>query len=106
MLILSFIEIALFGHDLCVTVLMLRISKDGLECFIFELLNDNAHFPVLIFCFLFLFQLFWFISPEHPSLRARGRSMLSGDRKEYADDMSTSRFVISADPVISLKFPI
>ncbi|PON96437.1 Mitogen-activated protein kinase kinase kinase [Trema orientale] len=33
-------------------------------------------------------------SPEHPSLRARGRSMLSGDRKsfrEYADDMSTSR---------------
>ncbi|PON43112.1 Mitogen-activated protein kinase kinase kinase [Parasponia andersonii] len=33
-------------------------------------------------------------SPEHPSLRARGRSMLSGDRKsfrEYADGMSTSR---------------
>ncbi|KAH7533218.1 hypothetical protein FEM48_Zijuj04G0106700 [Ziziphus jujuba var. spinosa] len=33
-------------------------------------------------------------SPEHPSLRARGRSMLSGDRKEYADDMSTSRFFV------------
>ncbi|XP_048327178.1 serine/threonine-protein kinase EDR1 [Ziziphus jujuba] len=31
-------------------------------------------------------------SPEHPSLRARGRSMLSGDRKEYADDMSTSSY--------------
>ncbi|KAF3444013.1 hypothetical protein FNV43_RR13703 [Rhamnella rubrinervis] len=31
-------------------------------------------------------------SPEHPSLRARGRSMLSGDRKEYADDISTSSY--------------
>ncbi|KAF4354323.1 hypothetical protein F8388_022985 [Cannabis sativa] len=33
-------------------------------------------------------------SPEHPSFRARGRSMLSGDRKsfrDYADDMSASR---------------
>ncbi|KAK6917914.1 hypothetical protein RJ641_016336, partial [Dillenia turbinata] len=32
-------------------------------------------------------------SPEHPSLRARGRSMLSGDRKslgDYRDDMATS----------------
>ncbi|CAB4303634.1 unnamed protein product [Prunus armeniaca] len=36
-------------------------------------------------------------SPEHPSFRARGRSMLSGDRKsfrDYADDMPTSRFYI------------
>ncbi|XP_024026564.1 serine/threonine-protein kinase EDR1 [Morus notabilis] len=34
-------------------------------------------------------------SPEHPSFRARGRSMLSGDRKsfrDYADDMSTSSY--------------
>ncbi|XP_009370531.1 probable serine/threonine-protein kinase SIS8 isoform X2 [Pyrus x bretschneideri] len=34
-------------------------------------------------------------SPEHPSFRARGRSMLSGDRKsfrDYADDMPTSRY--------------
>ncbi|KAK6919703.1 hypothetical protein RJ641_015607 [Dillenia turbinata] len=33
-------------------------------------------------------------SPEHPSLGARGRSMLSGDRKslgDYHDDMATSR---------------
>ncbi|KAK3033273.1 hypothetical protein RJ639_034347 [Escallonia herrerae] len=33
-------------------------------------------------------------SPEHPSFRARGRSMLSGDRKsfrEYTDVISTSR---------------
>lgn len=33
-------------------------------------------------------------SPEHPSFRARGRSMLSGDRKsfrEFADDVATSR---------------
>ncbi|XP_035538815.1 probable serine/threonine-protein kinase SIS8 isoform X2 [Juglans regia] len=33
-------------------------------------------------------------SPEHPSFRARGRSMLSGDRKlfrDYADDMASSR---------------
>ncbi|XP_052206966.1 serine/threonine-protein kinase EDR1-like isoform X2 [Diospyros lotus] len=35
-------------------------------------------------------------SPEHPSFRARGRSMLSGDRKslrDYADDIATSRSV-------------
>ncbi|CAL2246623.1 unnamed protein product [Prunus armeniaca] len=34
-------------------------------------------------------------SPEHPSFRARGRSMLSGDRKsfrDYADDMPTSSY--------------
>ncbi|KAL5573680.1 hypothetical protein UlMin_023277 [Ulmus minor] len=34
-------------------------------------------------------------SPEHPSIRARGRSMLSGDRKsfrDYADDVSTSSY--------------
>ncbi|KAM1166407.1 hypothetical protein ACFX13_026265 [Malus domestica] len=34
-------------------------------------------------------------SPEHPSFRARGRSMLSGDGKsfrDYADDMPTSRY--------------
>ncbi|KAG7034899.1 Serine/threonine-protein kinase EDR1 [Cucurbita argyrosperma subsp. argyrosperma] len=33
-------------------------------------------------------------SPEHPSFRARGRSMLSGDRKvfrDFSDDVSTSR---------------
>ncbi|XP_017247476.1 serine/threonine-protein kinase EDR1-like isoform X2 [Daucus carota subsp. sativus] len=33
-------------------------------------------------------------SPEHPSFRARGRSMLSGDPKsfrEYSDDIATSR---------------
>ncbi|XP_022149639.1 serine/threonine-protein kinase EDR1-like isoform X2 [Momordica charantia] len=33
-------------------------------------------------------------SPEHPSFRARGRSMLSGDRKafrDFPDDVSTSR---------------
>ncbi|KAK4577793.1 hypothetical protein RGQ29_028065 [Quercus rubra] len=33
-------------------------------------------------------------SPEHPSFRARGRSMLSGDRKsfrEFSDDVTTSR---------------
>ncbi|KAJ4729658.1 putative Protein kinase [Melia azedarach] len=33
-------------------------------------------------------------SPEHPSFRARGRSMLSGDRNslgDYGDDVSTSR---------------
>ncbi|KAA8524239.1 hypothetical protein F0562_010662 [Nyssa sinensis] len=33
-------------------------------------------------------------SPEHPSFRARGRSMLSGDRKslrDYADEIETSR---------------
>ncbi|KAK6117820.1 hypothetical protein DH2020_048447 [Rehmannia glutinosa] len=33
-------------------------------------------------------------SPEHPSLRARGRSMLSGDNKsfrDYSDDLTTSR---------------
>ncbi|XP_028065496.1 serine/threonine-protein kinase EDR1-like isoform X3 [Camellia sinensis] len=32
-------------------------------------------------------------SPEHPSLRARGRSMLSGDRKSFRDyeDIATSR---------------
>ncbi|GFP78760.1 serine/threonine-protein kinase edr1 [Phtheirospermum japonicum] len=33
-------------------------------------------------------------SPEHPSLRARGRSMLSGDNKsfrDYSDDIATSR---------------
>uniref|UniRef100_A0A7C9AMD0 non-specific serine/threonine protein kinase n=1 Tax=Opuntia streptacantha TaxID=393608 RepID=A0A7C9AMD0_OPUST len=38
-------------------------------------------------------------SPEHPSLRARGRSMLGGDRKslrDYANDASTSRSVGSA----------
>uniref|UniRef100_A0A2N9GLK5 EDR1/CTR1/ARMC3-like peptidase-like domain-containing protein n=1 Tax=Fagus sylvatica TaxID=28930 RepID=A0A2N9GLK5_FAGSY len=36
------------------------------------------------------------LSPEHPSFRARGRSMLSGDRKsfrEFADDVATSRFI-------------
>ncbi|XP_024185124.1 serine/threonine-protein kinase EDR1 isoform X5 [Rosa chinensis] len=34
------------------------------------------------------------LSPEHPSFRARGRSMLGGDRKsfrDYADDMPKSR---------------
>ncbi|XP_050935568.1 serine/threonine-protein kinase EDR1 isoform X6 [Cucumis melo] len=34
------------------------------------------------------------LSPEHPSFRARGRSMLSGDRKafrDFSDDVSTSR---------------
>lgn len=34
-------------------------------------------------------------SPEHPSLRARGRSMLSGDRKsfrDYADDIAASSY--------------
>ncbi|KAK9285229.1 hypothetical protein L1049_024417 [Liquidambar formosana] len=34
-------------------------------------------------------------SPEHPSFRARGRSMLSGDRKsfrDYADDIATSSY--------------
>jgi hypothetical protein len=39
---------------------------------------------------------FWLCSPEHPSFRARGRSMLSGDRKsfrEFADDVATSRFI-------------
>ena len=43
---------------------------------------------VIIFCF---------ISPEHPSFRARGRSMLSGDRKsfrDYADDIAASRFLL------------
>ncbi|KAL3632282.1 hypothetical protein CASFOL_025266 [Castilleja foliolosa] len=33
-------------------------------------------------------------SPEHPSLRARGRSMLSGDNqsfRDYSDDIATSR---------------
>ncbi|RVW25828.1 Transposon Ty3-G Gag-Pol polyprotein [Vitis vinifera] len=36
------------------------------------------------------------LSPEHPSFRARGRSMLSGDRKsfrDYADDIAASRKV-------------
>ncbi|XAR50793.1 Non-specific serine/threonine protein kinase [Bertholletia excelsa] len=40
-------------------------------------------------------------SPEHPSFRARGRSMLSGDRKsfrEYADDIATSRSEGSSTP--------
>lgn len=34
-------------------------------------------------------------SPEHPSFRARGRSMLSGDRKsfrDYADDLASSSY--------------
>ncbi|XP_057953377.1 probable serine/threonine-protein kinase SIS8 isoform X1 [Malania oleifera] len=34
-------------------------------------------------------------SPEHPSFRARGRSLLSGDRKsfrDYSDDIATSRY--------------
>ncbi|XP_061968195.1 probable serine/threonine-protein kinase SIS8 isoform X1 [Populus nigra] len=34
-------------------------------------------------------------SPEHPSLQARGRSMLSGDRhsiRDYADDVATSSY--------------
>ncbi|KAA8526288.1 hypothetical protein F0562_008509 [Nyssa sinensis] len=34
-------------------------------------------------------------SPEHPSFRARGRSMLSGDRKsfgDYTDDIATSSY--------------
>ncbi|XP_023512477.1 serine/threonine-protein kinase EDR1-like isoform X2 [Cucurbita pepo subsp. pepo] len=34
-------------------------------------------------------------SPEHPSFRARGRSMLSGDRKafrDFSDDVSTSSY--------------
>ena len=38
---------------------------------------------------------FYFCSPEHPSLRTRGRSMLSGDRKsfrDFTDDMPKSRF--------------
>jgi len=41
---------------------------------------------------------FWFCSPEHPSIRARGRSMLSGDRsgdrtafRDFTDDQATSR---------------
>lgn len=36
----------------------------------------------------------WFCSPEHPSFRARGRSMLSGDRtafRDFTDDQATSR---------------
>lgn len=44
----------------------------------------------------FLSQMLLFFSPEHPSFRARGRSMLSGDRKsfrDYADDMASSRFL-------------
>ncbi|XP_008448242.2 serine/threonine-protein kinase EDR1 isoform X5 [Cucumis melo] len=35
------------------------------------------------------------LSPEHPSFRARGRSMLSGDRKafrDFSDDVSTSSY--------------
>ncbi|XAR50794.1 Non-specific serine/threonine protein kinase [Bertholletia excelsa] len=41
------------------------------------------------------------LSPEHPSFRARGRSMLSGDRKsfrDYADDIATSRSEVSSAP--------
>lgn len=37
-----------------------------------------------------------YCSPEHPSLRARGRSMLGGDRRsfrEYPDDVGPSRFI-------------
>ncbi|XP_057547998.1 probable serine/threonine-protein kinase SIS8 isoform X4 [Amaranthus tricolor] len=40
-------------------------------------------------------------SPEHPSLRARGRSMLGGERKslrEFADDAGSSRSVGAATP--------
>ncbi|CAO2814555.1 unnamed protein product [Amaranthus hypochondriacus] len=40
-------------------------------------------------------------SPEHPSLRARGRSMLGGERKslrDYADDAGSSRSVGAATP--------
>ncbi|KAJ7005428.1 hypothetical protein NC653_004902 [Populus alba x Populus x berolinensis] len=40
----------------------------------------------------------FFICPEHPSLQARGRSMLSGDRhsiRDYADDVATSRILHS-----------
>ncbi|KAF7822917.1 serine/threonine-protein kinase EDR1-like isoform X1 [Senna tora] len=39
-------------------------------------------------------------SPEHPSFRARGRSMLSGDRKtfrDFADDGATSRSSYRSD---------
>ncbi|KAL2594228.1 hypothetical protein AAZV13_12G176900 [Glycine max] len=39
-------------------------------------------------------------SPEHPSFRARGRSMLSGDRttfRDFADDQATSRSSYRSD---------
>ncbi|XP_057450867.1 serine/threonine-protein kinase EDR1-like isoform X2 [Lotus japonicus] len=39
-------------------------------------------------------------SPEHPSFRARGRSMLSGDRtafRDFADDQATSRSSYKSD---------
>ncbi|XP_021593715.1 probable serine/threonine-protein kinase SIS8 isoform X4 [Manihot esculenta] len=42
------------------------------------------------------YPLNWFCSPEHPSFRARGRSMLSGDRhsiKDYAVEEVASRSV-------------
>ncbi|RZB76934.1 probable serine/threonine-protein kinase SIS8 isoform X3 [Glycine soja] len=40
------------------------------------------------------------LSPEHPSFRARGRSMLSGDRttfRDFADDQATSRSSYRSD---------
>ncbi|CAK9133224.1 unnamed protein product [Ilex paraguariensis] len=42
------------------------------------------------------------MSPEHPSFRARGRSMLSADQKsfrDYSDDIASSRLVIVEDGV-------
>ncbi|KAL5797393.1 hypothetical protein ACOSQ2_002213 [Xanthoceras sorbifolium] len=41
-------------------------------------------------------------SPEHPSLRARGRSMLSGDRNllgDYTDDVATSSYRSDGAPM-------
>ncbi|XP_061346293.1 serine/threonine-protein kinase EDR1-like isoform X1 [Gastrolobium bilobum] len=45
-------------------------------------------------------------SPEHPSFRARARSMLSGDRtafRDFADDQATSRSSYRSDGASSLE---
>lgn len=46
-------------------------------------------------------------SPEHPSFRARARSMLSGDTKtfkDYSDDVATSRYLILVLFSVSYEF--
>lgn len=68
------------------------------------LVSVGPHISIAtLFLFAVLVIIFGFLSPEHPSFRARGRSLLSGDRKsfrDYADDIATSRFL----PLLILYF--
>lgn len=89
---------------LCLT-LCLCVNKSYMKNQDKFCLADESGYKVEFVPYLFILLVLLY-SPEHPLYRARGRSMLSGDRKsfrDYSDDIATSRCFLC---ILSFLLPI